>query len=281
MLQVFIITLLGVFLGLAIGLVVKYFGVKPDSRSEELLGLLPGANCGGCGFAGCQDYVNAMISGKAKPGLCAAMNSETVAKACKILGTEGSAERERKVAVVCCNGDDDHASHLAFYNGVNDCMNAVLVAGGAKGCTFGCLGLGSCARVCPFGAIEILPNHLAKVHPELCKGCGKCAAICPRHVIKMVPASAPAYVLCNSPLKYPLKKRVCSVGCMGCRKCLKTAGEGSITMNGSLAVVNYDNPPSLEVALACPVKCIHASEGREGELERLKAAVESKAEEAK
>ena len=160
MIDVVMLTVVGVLMALAIGLVVKYFGAKADPLAEKLGELMPGANCGGCGFAGCGDYANAMATGKAKPGNCPSMSDDTLKKICELLGVQAE-KGEPKVAVVCCSGDDHHTTRVAFYNGVNDCLNAMMVAGGAKGCTYGCLGLGSCARACPFGAIEILPTHVS------------------------------------------------------------------------------------------------------------------------
>lgn len=260
MIDIVMMTGTGVLLGLAIGLVVRYFGVPEDPLVESLNELMPGANCGGCGLAGCSDYANAMATGRAKPGLCPVMSAEDVAKCCELLGVESDTS-EPKIAVVCCSGDDNHAAKQAFYNGVNDCLNAMLVAGGAKGCTYGCLGLGSCARACPFGAIEMLPNHLAKIHADLCTGCGKCYMACPRNVIKLVPRSAAkVHVYCNSPEKAPVKKKVCKAACIGCRKCARTAEEGQIVMNGFLASINYDNPPAEDIVETCPTKCLRKAE---------------------
>lgn len=265
MFDVMVVTVIGILLGLAIGLIVKFFGVQANPVAEKLGDLMPGANCGGCGFAGCADYVNAMVSGKAKPGMCPSMTAENLQRCCEVLGVEGES-RVPMTAVVCCSGDDDHASRRAFYNGINDCVNAMIVAGGAKGCVFGCLGLGSCARACPFGAIEILPNHIAKVHADLCKACGKCVSVCPRKVIKMVPKSAPVHVFCNSPEKFPVKKKVCTAACLGCRKCEKVSEPGQIVMNGFLASVNYDNPPAASVVDSCPAKCLRLAQGHENDL---------------
>ena len=260
MTDIVMLTVVGVLMALAIGLVAKFFGAKTDPLAEQLGELMPGANCGGCGFAGCADYANAMAAGKAKPGSCPSMSDETLKKVCELLGVQAE-KGDPKVAVVCCSGDDHHATRVALYNGVNDCLNAMMVAGGAKGCTYGCLGLGSCARACPFGAIEILSTHVAKIHPNLCKGCGKCESVCPRHVIKLVPRAAAAVnVYCNSPEKAPVKKKVCSGGCIGCRKCVKAAGEGQMTINGFLASVNYDNPPPESVVEVCPAKCLRKAE---------------------
>jgi len=255
MTAVIILSVTGIALALAIGLVVKFFGVEQDPRVEQIGELMPGANCGGCGFAGCGDYVQAMVAGKAKPGLCPSMTKDAIAEASKILGVDAETAMP-KVAVVCCSGDDDHASRMAFYNGVNDCQNATLVAGGGKGCVYGCLGLGACARACPFGAIEISPKHIAIVHPSLCKGCGKCASACPRHIIKLVPRTAKIHVFCSSPESGKIKKPFCSAACIGCRKCAKTAEEGQISINGFLASVNYGNPPAEAVADACPTHCL-------------------------
>ena len=119
MIDVVILTVVGVLMALAIGLVVKYFGVKGSPLAEQLGDLMPGANCGGCGFAGCADYANAMAAGKAKPGSCPSMSEESFKKVCELLGVKGEMG-EPKVAVVCCSGDDHHAHRLALYNGVND-----------------------------------------------------------------------------------------------------------------------------------------------------------------
>ena len=140
-----------------------------------------------------------------------------------------------------CGGDREQTLRLAGYNGVADCVSASLVAGGPKGCAYGCLGMGSCARKCPFGAIEMI-NGLAVVHKELCVGCGSCVAVCPRNVIKLVPADAEVHVYCNSPLKAPAKRQVCKVACIGCRKCAKAAPE-KFVIEGFKAAVNYAHAP--------------------------------------
>ena len=255
MLPVIILTLIGVALAVAIGLVAMFFGVEQDPRTEQLVNLLPGANCGGCGFAGCADYAKAVIDGKAKLGLCASMSDEALSQAAELVGDAGEA-RERKIAVVCCHGDDTVASTRAFYNGVTDCVNATMVANGGKSCTYGCLGLGTCARACPFGAIEITEKHIAIVHADACKGCGKCIQACPRNVIKLVPLTAPVHVFCNSPESFKLKKNACKAGCIGCRKCAKSCEEGQISFKGFLACINYENPPTEDVIAACPVHAI-------------------------
>ncbi len=256
MYPVLLLTILGVLLALAIGLVVRYFDAPEDAQGDAVRSLMPGANCGGCGFAGCNDYASALLRGEAKPGACHAMSAENLEKLCRLLGVAQEAVGEPLVAVVCCSGDDNHAVHRAFYNGVNDCLNAVLVAGGAKGCSYGCLGLGSCARVCPFGAIEIRPDHIAKIHPDLCRGCGKCVSICPRKVIKLVPRSVPVMVYCSSPNKFAMKKQFCSAACIGCRKCQKASGEDKIFINGFLASVNTEDPPDASIVEVCPAKCL-------------------------
>ena len=255
MIPIIILTLTGVVLAIAIGLVAKYYGVEQDPRTERLQNLLPGANCGGCGFAGCADYAKAVVEGTAKLGLCASMSQAVLAEAAKLLGVEAGEKAERKVAVVCCHGDDTVASTRAFYNGVTDCVNATMVANGGKSCTYGCLGLGTCARVCPFNAIELV-NHIAVIHADICMGCGKCVAVCPRNVIKLVPAKASVHVFCNSPESFKLKKNACKAGCIGCRKCAKSCDEGQITFNGFLATINYDNPPGEAVADVCPMHTI-------------------------
>lgn len=255
MTAVFILTLIGLLLGLAIALTVHYFGVPTDPLVEQVAELIPGANCGACGFAGCNDYVEALVAGKAKPGHCPSQSADALQKMCELLGVASEPHSE-KVAVVCCSGTDQYAIRRAFYNGVNDCHSAMQVAGGAKGCVYGCLGLGSCSRVCPFGAIEMRTDHIAVVHPELCVGCGKCVTACPRRIIKLVPKSAPLHVFCVSPERGAVKRKVCKAACIGCRKCVKAAGEKQMFINGFLASVNYENPPDVGIVTVCPAQVL-------------------------
>ncbi len=217
------LAILGLVLGMLIGFTAKKFAVRIDPRIEEITALLPGANCGGCGYAGCADYARAIVEDGVTPSNCSVVSEENFVKISQAAGQE-SGKRERKVAVVYCSGDNDHAVHVAMYNGLNDCRAAAALSGGGKGCRFGCIGLGSCARNCSFGAIEIR-NGLAVVHPELCKGCGKCVDICPRKLIRLVPAESKAHVYCNSLDKGPMKRKFCSAGCLACRKCVKAVPE--------------------------------------------------------
>lgn len=256
-----IVIIVALVLGVIIGVAAKVFEVEIDPRIEDVSELLPGANCGGCGFAGCSDFAKAVVEGKVECGSCPVCSEAQVAKIATALGLEQSEKKEKIVAIVLCGGDNTVAKPAANYNGVNDCKSASLVAGGAKGCQYGCLGLGTCARACPFNAIEVV-NGLALIHPDLCVGCGKCVDTCPRHIIKLVPESVKPHVFCNSPEKGPAKKIVCSVSCIGCRKCVKAAEEGQMVINGFLASVNYENAPSVDIIekAACPTGCLRTSE---------------------
>ncbi len=250
----------GAALGVIIGLAGKFFAVKTDPRIEQVTEMLPGANCGGCGRAGCADFAKALCAGEAAPAACPASSPEAVEQIAAFLGISAGGG-EKKVAVVLCGGDKTHAGQAAHYNGVSDCVSASLIGGGAKGCTFGCLGLASCVRACPFNAIELV-NGLAIVHNEICTGCGNCVDKCPRKLIKLVPKTSEVHVYCSSPEKGPTKKKVCSAACIGCRKCAKNAEEGQVEMQGFLARVNYNNPPSagLVEATGCPTGCLRTPE---------------------
>ncbi|MFA7230546.1 MAG: RnfABCDGE type electron transport complex subunit B, partial [Victivallaceae bacterium] len=251
-------TVFGFFLGCVIGIVAKMFKVETDPRIELVTELLPGANCGGCGKAGCADFAKSVISGENPPSKCPVSSQESISAIAQALGIEiGSADK--KVAVVLCGGDLNQMKVTTLYNGVNDCISASLIAGGPKGCAYGCLGMSSCARACPFGAIEMI-HGLAVVHNELCVGCGVCVDTCPRKLIKLVSIEAKVHVYCSSPEKAPAKKKFCNVPCIACRKCVKAAEEGQIVMKGFKAEVNYDTAPypGLDVVnkAACPTGCL-------------------------
>ncbi len=245
----------GLICGVALALAARFLAVYEDPRIGQITEILPGANCGGCAFAGCADYAKAIVMNDAAINLCTPGGQEVLDKLCAFLGKTAEAA-EKKVAIVLCGGDADKAPRRFAYNGVADCAAAQAVHGGDKTCTYGCLGYGSCARVCPVGAIEIA-NGLAKVHKDLCIGCGACVKTCPRALIQMIPVSRAIHVLCSSRDKGPITKKACSVGCIGCTRCTKLVDDEQIKMDGPLAVVDYDKPlDNQDVIDKCPVHCI-------------------------
>lgn len=253
---ILVVGVLGAILGVVIGFVAKVFAVEIDERIEQVNELLPGANCGGCGFAGCADFAKAVVGAAATPDQCPVCSPEDVAGIADYLGISAE-EKEKMVALVRCSGDIPNTER-SMYNGVRDCRSAVLVAGGAKGCDYGCLGFGSCAEACPFGAIE-MRDGLAVVHKELCVGCENCVAACPKDLILMVPAAAEVHVYCNSPEKGAAKRAVCKTACIACRKCVKASGEEDhMEIDGFLIRTNYENPPKADLveASACPTTAL-------------------------
>jgi electron transport complex protein RnfB len=256
--SVVFLLILGGLLGLVIGIAAKLFAVHTDPRIGEVDELLPQANCGACGFAGCADFARALVAGEATPEMCPVSSPEDVQKIAAMLGLS-LGERLEKVALIRCGGDNRLAKWNANYNGIMDCRSANLLGGGSKACTYGCLGFGTCARACPFDAIEITAQGLAVVHPDICTGCGKCLAACPRSLIVLVPKNAPLHNLCNNPEKGAQSRKVCTVSCIACQKCVKGADEGQMFMEEFVARVNYDNPPAAELAEACPTHCLQPS----------------------
>ncbi len=229
----------------------KAFYVEVDERQELLMDILPGANCGGCGYPGCSGYAAALVEGTAIPTACPPGGSDLAQDVGKIMGVEVE-DVPDIVAVVACAGDDSLAPERATYLGVQTCGGAEGVAGGLKKCTHGCLGLGSCMDACPFDAIVITDKHLAMVVDDLCTGCGNCVDACPRNIIKLVPKSQEVHVLCHNPDKAKLVKTVCEVGCTGCKICSKQSKR--LKIDGALAAVDTEGDAEIpeHTALACP-----------------------------
>ncbi len=245
---------IGLVSAVALAIAEKYLSTPEDPRIGKLAELLPGANCGGCGFAGCADYARAIVTQDAECNQCAPGGATTATAIAAFLGRTVAALEKQHALVFCC-GDDTEATRRANYNGINDCAAAQAIAGGDKGCTYGCLGYGTCARICPVNAISVL-NGLARVDKATCIACGKCVTACPRKIIRLVPAAAEIHVLCSSKDKGPTVKKVCGSGCIGCRICTKFADD-TIAMDGFLAVVDYSKPLTNEETIAkCPVHCI-------------------------
>ncbi len=255
-----ILCIAGVGLVAAIVLAIadKYLSVQEDPRIGLITAELPGANCGGCGFPGCDGYARALVEGTAPNGACAAGGAACAAAVAKILGVAAVAT-EKQVALVKCCGTRAETIRVGDYNGICDCNVAAMTAGGDKGCQYGCLGYGACVNVCPQHAIYVA-DGVAKVEKRLCIGCGKCVTVCPRHLIELVPASATIHVLCNNPDKGPTVRKVCGVGCMGCHLCEKFSGgkeANHFTFKGFLAQINYANPPTDgQIVSKCPAHCM-------------------------
>jgi electron transport complex protein RnfB len=246
---------IGLVAATALGIAAKKFAVEIDPRELAIQEVLPGANCGACGYPGCSGYAKGVAEGKASPTLCTPGGNETIEGIARVLGIE-AVMVEPQVAIVACQGDNKKASNKYRYLGLRDCNAAQKIADGPKNCPAGCLGLGSCEQVCPFGAIEMTSENLAIINRDKCTGCEKCVSICPRKVIHMTPRKATVHVLCNSTDKGALIRRYCETGCIGCHICNKTI-PGAYIIENFLARANYDQLEGAEAAIEkCPTKCI-------------------------
>ena len=252
---------LGLVFGLVLAAASKVFYVETDPRLDQLNECLPGANCGGCGFAGCGAYAEAVLKGEAPVGKCASGGNEAAKAMAAIMGVEAG-EVTRKVALVRCSGARTYdaegnltkgAKMKATYEGFHDCLAASRVGGsGPLSCKFGCLGYGSCTKVCKYGAISV-KNGVAVVDEDLCVGCMACAQVCPRKVITAVEPDRNVVIGCNSLAKGAVTNRACTIGCIGCGKCMKTCPSGAITITNNLAQIDYSKCTNCgECAKVCP-----------------------------
>jgi len=246
---------IGLVAAVSLGMAAKRFAVEVDPRELALLELLPGVNCGACGFAGCSGYARALVKGEVPPDLCPPGGAAVAGQLANILGVTASFA-EPQVALVLCQGDNRKAKDKYRYLGLADCVAAQRLADGPKACPGGCLGLGSCERACPFGAIEMTAAGLAVISRELCTGCRKCVAACPRQVIRMVPQSARVQVLCNSHDAGALVRKYCAIGCIACQICVKTAPEAYRVEERLAQVVDGQQEEALPAIARCPTHCI-------------------------
>ncbi len=241
----------GLFIGVFLGVAGKKFAVEVDEREEAILGVLPGNNCGGCGYAGCSGLAAAIVKGEAEIGGC-----PVAEKIGTIMGIEAGAQA-RQVAFVKCAGTCDKAGKDYEYHGLNDCvMVNMMQAGGPKSCNYGCLGEGSCVKACPFDAIHIV-NGVAVVDKEACKACSKCIAACPKKLIELVPYDQKHLVQCSSHDKGKDVMKACSVGCIGCKMCEKVCESDAIKVEGNVAHIDPEKCTNCgKCAEKCPKKII-------------------------
>ena len=246
----------GIILGILLGIAGDKFAVEVDEKEVAVRAALPGNNCGGCGFPGCDGLAAAIAKGEAKPNACPVGGAPVAEAIASIMGVEAE-EVIKRVAVIKCAGDCEKAKDIYEYVGPKDCRLAGNNPnGGAKGCTFGCLGFGNCIKVCEHGAISIV-NGIAVVDKEKCGGCGQCAAECPRGLIEMVPYDLAQVVSCNSKDKGVDVKKVCSAGCIGCMLCAKNCSSEAITVENNLAHIDPEKCINCGNCVEkCPVKII-------------------------
>lgn len=247
----------GVF-GVGLALAAKYLGVKKDERAELIEKELPGANCGGCGYAGCANYAEAIVKDNAPLDLCTPGGGKVARAVAKLMGKEvTNVSDEKLVAQVHCRGNKETAVTSFAYSGIRDCNALYILYEGDKACKYGCLGLGSCIKVCPVDAIHYDSSGCVWVDKEACISCRKCVDVCPTGVMKMIPYEADYLVACNSKDKGAVTKKYCSVGCIGCTLCVKKSPEGGFIVEDYLARIDYGCHGEREnAANICPPKCI-------------------------
>lgn len=247
---------IGIFVGIFLGVAGIIFKVKVNEKEEAVLNVLPGNNCGGCGYPGCAGLATAIANGNAPVNACPVGGDTVGKKIAEIMGVE-SKETVPMVAFVHCKGDCDKTHSDYEYTGIEDCrMLSYVPNGGPKSCNYGCLGFGSCVRACVFDAIHI-ENGIAIVDKEACRACGKCIAACPKKLISLVPYKAKYIVACSSADKGPVTMKACSTGCIACGICVKNCPSDAITVNDFHAAIDQDKCTGCGIcAEKCPKKTI-------------------------
>lgn len=251
-----VVGIVGIFIGLFLGVAGIKFRVEVDEKEEAVLSVLPGNNCGGCGFAGCAGLAAAIAKGEAEVNACPVGGDAVGKKIAEIMGVSAGSS-VKKVAYVHCKGDCDKANQDYDYYGVKDCrMLSFVPNGGPKSCNSGCLGFGTCAQVCPFDAIKV-ENGVAVVDKEKCKACGKCIDVCPKHLISLIPYEAKQVVACSSTDKGPVTMKACSVGCIGCGICVKACPKEAIKVENFHAIIDHEKCVGCGLCeQKCPKKAI-------------------------
>ena len=249
-----IVLALAVVFAVLIVLISKLCYVKPNQMADDIAENLAGANCGGCGFAGCAEYAKALAEGKATLADCGATSNEGKQAICKILNIPFE-KTEKMVATVHCAGGKISLNKYD-YVGNGGCIAQNALLGGSKQCPNGCLGGGTCESVCPFNAITV-KDGVAYVEKALCTACGVCVKNCPKNIIELIPSKATVYIACATTCKGKDVMNMCKVGCIACGLCVKNCPQGAITLVNNIAVIDYSKCTGCKLCVSkCPRNCI-------------------------
>jgi len=233
----------------------KLLSVPAHELAEAINDILPGVNCGGCGYAGCHDYALSVAKGEAPSNKCVPGKDEVARKISEILGTPFEDVQEM-VAVVACHGNYDNTSNKYIYSGIKTCAATNMYHQGRAVCAWGCIGYGDCVATCPYGAIEVR-NGVAQTDFSICVGCGACVKKCPKHLIKLVPRTSKTIVACGNHDRGAITRKLCRKGCIGCGKCMKICPNKAIRIVDNCAVVDFELCVACgECVPECPVGAI-------------------------
>ena len=250
------IALIGLIFGVILSIAADKFKVKVDKKLEKIIELLPGSNCGACGYAGCEAYAEAMSKDPDLFGACRLLSSEGADEIAEILGVSAK-ETIPEVAQVKCGGG---CKDKYEYRGIETCSAASQVVNGFKMCDYGCLGLGDCVEKCPFDAMSINKNGVVEIDEKLCTGCGTCISVCPRNILVLVPRTSKVFVKCDSKDKGGFVRKNCETGCIGCKRCEKACdahGAHAITIVDNIAIIDPDKCDNCyDCVSVCPQKTI-------------------------
>ena len=257
LLAVLILGGVGSLFGLLIAVANQRLKVWEDPRIDGVTDLLPGTNCGACGEAGCRAFAEKLVQGAKQPAGCTNMGEAEILDVAAYLGVDAG-EATKRVARLLCAGGSDVAVQNARYAGLPSCAAAAAVAGGGKGCSWGCLGLADCADACTFDAIFMNDVDLPVVRPAACTACGDCVEACPKDLFTIMPLDHKLIVQCKSQLEGEAAEALCRVACTACGRCADDAQPGLIEMRHGLAVIDYDKNDRAgnEATERCPTGAI-------------------------
>lgn len=250
---------MGLIFGVILTITSKVFAVPVNPLVEEVRNALPGANCGACGFPGCDGLASAIAEGRAKVDACPVGGAPTAANIATIMGVDAEAPAKRMVAEVICQGGLDHCRPKFTYKGIEDCVAASLVGDGYKACHYACLGLGTCVKACQFGAITIDERlKIAIIDHDKCTSCGMCVEACPKDVLHLQAEDLPVRLLCRAAEKGYVVSDNCKAGCVGCEICANECKFGAITMKDHLPEFDMDKCVGcMMCAEVCPTSAIY------------------------